>query len=305
MFLSYLPFSVLALSLVLIAPFDRFVLADPSVVLHSPPPGKAGTPLSYEAGNKIQVTFEASTFFTLQARQGPDEDGTESILDLLSKSAKFQYAYKALTWVIIANETSSTTDYHWPLQNLGSFTSDFPLFFRLFIFEDWQCETCHTRSVNFTVTNDSSASSTYSSATVSPTMSRTASAHKSESSLKVGLGVGIGLGVPLIVTITGSTTWLCLRRRRRGRQLEEIIAYQVEPEKSWNQQSQSISDPVISPPSVEYVSSSEQKTPENELASSEIAELNPNSMLLEADRDAERVELEGDAGDRVTGRKLP
>lgn len=114
--------------------------------------------------------------------------------------------------------------------------------------------------------------------------------------LKLGLGLGLGLGIPLLIVVTGLTTWLIMRKRRRS-QKSAGSAQSMEPLATWQHPPPPDSTrDYTTLESAGVVSSVDAKFSPHEAHSQHVAELSPEQAVVEAPTQQEMIELEGDAG---------
>ena len=197
-----------------------------------------------------------------------------------------------------ANVTdTSVRSMSWTAETIAGFSNDVPMHIRLFKPNDKDCETCNSRSKNFMIVG---TNSTQASGSASPSAIE-ASANAS-SSLRLGLGIGLGLGIPIIIALTSIATLFCLRRRWREPKIETADPYEA-PLTAWKQSPPSTARG-LEPPTAGYYATQEPKLQGGEIGGQGVMELQPELMRVEAPRDAERIELEGNVVQSSLSRKF-
>ena len=149
-----------------------------------------------------------------------------------------------------------------------------PLHLYLFNPDDTSCQTCSANSSNFFIQGKGSQAD-----------------KESGDSLRLGLGLGLGLGIPLAAG-TAAAVWVLLIRRR-ARWENRWPEPQEEPLRAWKQQP--------SPDHTEIQTTPQKMSPYQaegndwtlEVDSRDVTELPSEHMVVEAPRQHERVELDG------------
>ena len=170
---------------------------------------------------------------------------------------------------------------------------------RVFNPENKDCQTCSVQSEGFFVTNTTGNSTTLPT-TSQPTAPSASSSTSSDFCL--ALGLGLGLGIPIAVAVSSIVTFCILRRRWREAEIRTANPYTA-PLTVWKQPSPSTSLN-SEPPSAGYHDPEGQKAETSETDGHDVVELRPDLMRVEADRDAERMELDGHAVQRGLDRKV-